>query len=90
MLILGMIWPVIEENGMYKACTEGALNYQSTHHHCTEVVREVRCDMCKTTFRRAADKTHHWCLTEHQKPIQDQQVQYNVVYIRDGLKVEVA
>ena len=30
----------------YKVYTEGALNYQCTHHHCTEV-REVRCDMYK-------------------------------------------
>ena len=44
----------------YKAYTVGAFNYQSTHHHCTELSKvrcnhhctelsKVRCNMCKRT-----------------------------------------
>ena len=35
-------------------------------------LREDRCDMCRKTLRREADKARHKCLVEQQKPVQDQ------------------
>ena len=59
----------------YKSCTEGATNYQSTHHKKQRSLelREVRCDDCRRTFRREADKARHKCSAERQMSVQDQQ-----------------
>jgi len=56
-------------------------------------LRDVKCDECRRTFKREADKARHNCLAEWQKPVQDQQgaVQCDVCArwfrSRDGLAV---
>ena len=58
----------------YKCYTEGAINYQSAYHkkQASLELGKVRCNECRRTFRREADKVRHKCLVEQQKPEQDQ------------------